>query len=234
MRVRDGAVRGLDPHLRRLVDTSKELFTEPVDGPAVRELIRRALAGDRDASVRVTVFGTGRHGPPAGGPPDVLVSVLDPAPDRAQSPLRLRTAVYQRDFPHLKHGATMGQIRHWKLANADGFDDALFASPDGLVSEGTGWNLALWNGERVVWPDAPQLAGVTMQALWVALPAIGVPSAVLPVHRDDLPTFTGAAATNANTAAQPVASIDDTRFPATEELTERLRAAWDTVPWDAV
>ena len=88
--------------------------------------------------------------------------------------------------------------------------------------------------ERVTYVNAPQLAGVTMQALWEALPATGVPSVVRPVHRDDLTGFAGAAITYSTSAAQPVASIDDTRFAATDDLATRLRVAWGTVPWDVL
>src|SRR3979409_2507167 len=75
MQAREGAVRGLDLHLKRLEGASRELFGAAVesDGDAVRELIRRALREERAASVRVTVVP--RPGVPLST--DVMVSVSD-------------------------------------------------------------------------------------------------------------------------------------------------------------
>jgi branched-subunit amino acid aminotransferase/4-amino-4-deoxychorismate lyase len=226
MQVRDGAVAGLDLHLRRLAESATELFGAPVEG--MRELIRHALAGDRDASVRVTVFGGGRSAGADPGP-SVLVSIADPAPSRPQPAWRLRTAPYVRDLPHVKHIATMGLIRHWRQARADGFDDTLFVNPHGRISEGTAWNLALWDGEHVVWPEAPQLAGITMQLLRPKLPSVS-----RAVYLADLAGFRGAAATYSSWPGQPVASIDDMTFGGTAELSELIQAAWETVEWQPI
>jgi 4-amino-4-deoxychorismate lyase len=228
MQVRGGRVAGLDVHLRRLEDSSRELFAEPVDGSTVRGWIRAALAAGADATVRVTVFGGGRN-QRVDAAPAVLVSVSDPMPDGPQPAWRLRTTTYVRDLPHVKHIATMGLIRHWRLAQADGFDDALFADGTGRISEGTAWNLALWDGEHVVWPEAPQLAGITMRLLKPR-----VPSVTRPVHVRDLAAFRGAVITYSSWAGQPVASIDDVRFAGTDELAKLMVAAWETVPWDVI
>jgi branched-subunit amino acid aminotransferase/4-amino-4-deoxychorismate lyase len=228
MQVRDGRVAGLDLHLRRLEDTSRELFAEPVDGPTVRGWIRVALAGDADATVRVTVFGGGRN-QRVDAAPAVLVSVADPMPDGPQPAWRLRTTTYVRDLPHIKHVATMGLIRHWRRAQADGFDDALFADEAGRISEGTAWNLALWDGEHVVWPDAPQLAGITMQLLKPRIPSV-----TRPLNVRDLAEFRGAVTTYSSWPGQPVASVDDIEFGGTGELSELMVAAWATVPWDEI
>jgi len=228
MQVRGGRVAGLDIHLRRLEDSSRELFAEPVDGPTVRGWIRAALGDDRDATVRVTVFGGGRN-QHVDAAPSVLVSVADPIPDGPQPAWRLRTTTYVRDLPHIKHVATMGLIRHWRLAQADGFDDALLTDETGRISEGTAWNLALWDGEHVVWPDAPQLAGITMQLLKPR-----VPSVTRPVQVRDLAEFRGAVITYSSWAGQPVASIDDVEFTGTGELATLMVAAWETVLWDEI
>jgi 4-amino-4-deoxychorismate lyase len=235
MQVRGGTVPGLELHLQRLAAASLELFGIAVDGDRVRTYLRRAIADAPDASVKITVFGgTGRRRPTAVTTLDVLISVADPAAGHQGQDWRLRTTTYQRDFAHIKHVATLGLIRHWRAALDDGFDDALFVGPNGLVSEGTGWNVAFWDGERVVWPDAPQLAGIAMQVLQDALTGIGARWAIEPVRRDDLPGFCGAAATNSTHAARPIASIDDVHFEQTGELTKVLRQAWETVVWDPI
>ncbi|MEB0161077.1 aminotransferase class IV, partial [Pseudomonas sp. AH2 (2023)] len=70
--------------------------------------------------------------------------------------------VYAREMAHLKHNATLGLTLARRRAQAAGFDDALFVDADGLISEGSVWNLGLIQGETVVWPQAPQLAGTGM------------------------------------------------------------------------
>jgi 4-amino-4-deoxychorismate lyase len=235
MQIRGGKVAGLEFHLRRIADSSRELFGTALDDHLVRTYLRHAIADAPDASVRVTIFGgPGRRHPVADVTPDVLVSVGDPAGAASESGWRVRTTDYQRDIPHIKHVASMGLIRHWRLAIADGFNDALFINQDGLVSEGTGWNIAFWDGERVVWPRAPQLAGITMQVLREALIATGTKWVSAPVPRADLTRFTGAAAAYSTHPAQPVASIDDVRFGRTGELVEVLLRAWETVVWDEI
>jgi branched-subunit amino acid aminotransferase/4-amino-4-deoxychorismate lyase len=56
MQIRDGRTRGLALHLDRLVAATQELFNDGVDPDLIRGHIRHALAGVRDASVRVSVF----------------------------------------------------------------------------------------------------------------------------------------------------------------------------------
>ncbi|MFC8719883.1 aminotransferase class IV [Kitasatospora sp. NPDC057198] len=234
MQVRDGAVPGLDLHLRRLADASRELFTDLVGAPApdddlVRELVRQALGGRPDASVRVDVLPAG----PTGGT-DLVVSVSDPVPDAPRPALRVRTAVHERNLPHLKHAATMGLTHQFLLARRAGFDDVLFLGRDGLLREGSTWNAAFWDGEQVLWPAAPALPGITMQLLRAALPATGVPSTTRPLTTADLPSLP-AAATNSHCPAQPLAAVDRLAFPhLSAELTEILTTAWTRVPWDTL
>jgi branched-subunit amino acid aminotransferase/4-amino-4-deoxychorismate lyase len=56
MQVRAGRVRGLDLHLRRLADATRELFGGGLDCEQVRDYIRHALCRTGDASVRVVGF----------------------------------------------------------------------------------------------------------------------------------------------------------------------------------
>lgn len=234
MQVRGGAVRGLDLHLGRLEGASIELFGEVAksDGNQMRELIRHALGDERDASVRVTVvrrIGTDPWST------DVMVSVSDPVSDAPRPALRVRTSTYERELPHLKHIATMGLSYQLRQAKAAGFDDVLFVGRDGLLREGSVWNIAFWDGQQVVWPQADVLPGITMQLLQGALTRIGVPWSTLPLTSDDLPTLRAAAATNSHCAGQPLAGVDHTTFSADEgALVRALNSAWAEVPWDAV
>ena len=232
MQVRDGRVRGLALHLARLDDGNEDFFGgrgDVAEEMRLRELIRHALAGATDASVRVSFV------LPADEKdrPDVLVSVSDPAPDLPGPALRAQTRAYAREWPTHKHSATMGLWHAHRDARLDGFDDALFFT-DERISEGSTWNVAFWDGERVLWPEAPVLKGVTMVLLQIAMTMTGVPWGIRPVLRAELPDLLAAAAVSSICPAQPIASIDDVVFTDSATLTDILQTAWKTVPWDDI
>lgn len=233
LQVREHRVRGLALHLARLADGAEELFGHRIgvaEEHRLLGLIRHALGGVRDASVRVTLV-------PAADeqePPDVLVSVTDPAPDEPGPPLRVQTLRYERDLPEHKHQATMGLHYRLREARLAGFDDALLLGHDGRVREGTSWNVAFWDGARVVWPVAPMLKGVTMVLLQLALSMNGTPWTARPVAAEELSGFAAAVAVSSRCAARPIASIDELPLKDDGLLAERVRAAWATVPWDEI
>jgi 4-amino-4-deoxychorismate lyase len=232
MQVRDGRVRGLALHMARLDDGNEEFFgarMDVTDEHRVRELIRHALAGERDAAVRVG-FVPGADGMP----PDVLVSVGDPVAETPGPPLRVRTQMYERDWPEQKHVATMGLRVALRQARLAGFDDALFTGPDDHVREGTTWNVAFWDGTQVIWPQAPVLKGVTMVLLQIAMTMNGTPWTLRPIERGELPDLLAAAATNSLRPARQIDSIDRVKFPEGARLAQVLTAAWGTVPWDEI
>ncbi|MFD4509733.1 aminotransferase class IV [Streptomyces sp. NPDC058457] len=149
--------------------------------------------------------------------------------------LRVRTVVYERELPHLKHLATMGLTYQRRRAREAGFDDALFVGRDGYVPEGSIWNVAFWDGEQVVWPEAAVLPGITMQLLQGGSAKAGVPWSTRRLTTDDLPSLRAAAATYSHCPAQPLAAVDDVPFPGDDTaLTDALCAAWAEVPWDSI
>ena len=231
MQVRDGRVRGMALHLARLDDGNEAFFGgrgDVDDEMRLRGLIRHALGDVKDASVRVTFV------PSDTDRPDVLVSVSDPWDDRPGPPLRVRADVYEREWPEQKHAATMGLRYAQRQARAYGYDDALFVGRDQLVREGSVWNVAFWDGEQVVWPQAPMLKGVTMVLLQVAMTMAGTPWTVRPVRRGELPDLLAAAAVNSRCPAQPIAAIDEVAYGEHRALTEVLTTAWASVPWDDI
>ena len=233
LQVRDHRVRGLALHLSRLADSAEELFGHRIgvaEEHRLLGLIRHAVRDARDASVRVT-FVPGADG---SAPPDVLVSVSEPAPEEPGPPLRVQTVRYERELPEHKHVATMGLHYRLREARLAGFDDALFVGGDGRVREGTTWNVAFWDGTQVVWPDAPVLKGVTMVLLQIALSINGTPWTLRPIDAEELSGFAAAAAANSHRPAQPLASIDEVVFSEQDKLVGALRTAWDTVPWDEI
>ncbi|RZJ26417.1 MAG: class IV aminotransferase, partial [Brevundimonas sp.] len=167
MQVEDGAVRGLDLHLARLEQEALVLFGVAVPEAKLRDRMRTALAGlSGRHSLRVQLFleTVTLRTPDAMGEPGVLTVVSAPA-NALCDPLRLQTQDYAREAPELKHNATFGLTRARRAAKDGGFDDALFVGPDGVVSEGTIWNIGFVEAGRIVWPRAPMLRGTGQRLL---------------------------------------------------------------------
>jgi branched-subunit amino acid aminotransferase/4-amino-4-deoxychorismate lyase len=223
MQVRDCRVRGLDRHLARLDAANKEMFGAGLDAAIIRSHIRHALAGDRDASVRVYVQ-------EADGQTAVMVTVRPPGglPDR---PWRLRSVPYQRPLAHLKRATDFGQHYYQRLVTAAGFDEALLTGPDGLISEGSVTNVCFAADGAVVWPAGPVLNGITMQLVRDGLAAAGVPSRSEHVRLSALASFTAAFVTNAR-GIEPVGQIDGIGFAADDKMLGTLRAARAAAGWD--
>ncbi len=228
MQVRDACVRGLDLHLARLDEGSRELFGAGLDGERVRELVRHALGGDvRDASLRVIVFEPG-----APGELSVMITLRPPG-GVSQAPQALHAVEYQRTLPHVKHIGGFGQGHHGRTARRAGFDDALFADHTGAVSETSIANIGFLCGGDVVWPSAPALQGITMQLVEPRIGAAGIPTSRRPVHLADLPACSAAFVTNARGIA-PVGRIDDVNLAVDHSLMAALDRVYVEVPWDAV
>ncbi|MFI5845125.1 aminotransferase class IV family protein [Catenuloplanes sp. NPDC051500] len=231
MQVRDGLVRGLGHHLDRLDRQSRELFGRGLAGDRVRELVRHALAGTPDASVRVTVYsGEGRQ-PSAVAPAELHVVVTAGPPAPAQtSPVRVCTVPYERDLPSVKHVATFGLTYHWRRARALGFDDALFVDRNGLVSEGTVWNVGFFDGSRVIWPEAAVLPGVSMLVLRDGLGRIGVPWEVRQVTPETTGDFSYAFSCNSINPVRQLSAVDSVTFAPDAAVTGMVASAYDAVP----
>lgn len=221
MQVRDSRSRGLALHLDRLEAANRELFGTGLDASHVRHLMRHVLGDTKDASLRVYVFETGEG--------TATVVTVRPPGDAGTSQ-RLRSVRYQRPDPHLKHLAT-GQGFYTRFARRNGFDDALLTCADGLVAESATANICFFDGAAFVWPDAPQLHGITMQLLERRLAELGVPCVRAPVSIADVASFAGTFVTNARGVA-PVSAIDDTPLDTDSEQLDVLAGAYASVPWD--
>jgi branched-subunit amino acid aminotransferase/4-amino-4-deoxychorismate lyase len=216
MQVRAGRVRGLALHVARLQAASVELFGAGLDGDLVRGYVRHALDGVGDASVRVYVWW-----------PSVVVTVRPPveAPVRPQ---RLLPVPFQRPLAHVKHTGSFGQAYYRRVAERDGFDDALLTGPGGVVSEAAIANVACFDGSAVVWPDAPHLAGVTMGLLEPLLPSRRGPVLVA-----DLPSFRAVLVTNSHGVAA-VGQVGEVALPVDEVFVAMVARRYAAVPWDTI
>ncbi len=231
MQVRDGGVRGLDLHLARLDAATRELFGAPLDPDAVRALLRHAIGGDADLSLRVTVFSRtfDRTRPERASAPDVLVAASDPRGPH-ESPLRLRAAVHERAAAHLKHVGTFDLFHHVREARLAGADDVLFTTRDGAVSEASIWNVGFRDGARVVWPNAPALHGITQQVITRGLLARGLEVLSREVALDDAKGFRTAFVCNSSTPACAIAAIDGIVLPRDEVALGDVRDAYASQP----
>ena len=237
MRVEDGGVRGLDLHLDRLHAATRELFGSELDRERLRGYLRRVLNDAAGAwSVRINVFARSldRERMDRSVDVDVLVGA-SPAPAPTAQPLRVKSFVYARELPLIKHVGTFGLFHHRRLAHLAGFDDALFVDANGRISEGSIWNVGFVDRDgAVVWPQAPQLDGVGMRLIDAGLASQGMHSRTRPVHLRELDAFRAAFFSNAGVPVRMLAAVDGHGFDMAAEIEQRLVAAYRVNPSQAI
>ncbi|NJP50870.1 aminotransferase class IV family protein [Streptomyces sp. SBST2-5] len=228
MRVEDGRVRGLSLHLDRLVRDCQALFGAELDPERVRDLARRVAPTEGACVVRVTVFDPNfdMGHPAAKADPQVFVTTR-PAANLPLAPMRVQSRKYVRDLPSVKSVGLFGQLLHRRAAQLNGFDDALFVDERSLVSEGGTWNIGFFDGERVIWPEAGILGGVTMQLLKDAHA-----HEEMPVRLADVAGMQAVFATNAAIGVRAVSGVDDIALTDDHPIIDTLRKAYMEVPAD--
>lgn len=232
LQVRGHAVQGLDLHLARLSQATRELFGSELETAQVRGWMAQALrqAGLADASLRVTVYSRrfDFRNPLAAMPVDVLVAVS--APVTLTAAKRVRSVAWQREWPQIKHVGTFGLFAERRAALAAGFDDALFVTASGEISEGSTWNLAVHDGERLLWPQAPALRGTAEALLKQHWPGAQLTQ---PLRLADLAGVKAAFACNAS-GLWALEAIDGQVLPGSQALAEQGRAVLAAVPWQGL
>ncbi|WP_411732875.1 aminotransferase class IV family protein [Paeniglutamicibacter sp.] len=228
MQVRDHAVRGLDLHLDRLRNASNELFGHHLPDEQILELLASA-AKVAPPDISLTCYISSQPGEfmrtHGTVDLDVLVKVTAPA---APPPAPLSLAVYphERHLPHVKHVGEVAKTQLLRRANAHGFDDAVFTNASGHLSEATIWNVAFWDGQSVIWPEAHVLPGITMQILNRQLAASGINQVTRPIHTTDLNGDIAGAVMNSWSPGIPVARIAEQSLADTDELVSLLHQAY--------
>ncbi|GGP44164.1 aminotransferase class IV [Streptomyces abikoensis] len=230
MRMENGTIRGLSLHLDRLVRDCRIVFGVELDRDRTLDYIRKAAEGVTGiAGIRVTVFDPALDlsRPSAAEDPHILVN-LRPAGALTPPPLTAKTFTFTRDNAEVKHVGLHPQLKLRRDAQLAGFDDAVFAEPDGRVSEGATWNLGFVDQQgTVVWPDAPVLPGTTM----LLLQSLDAPKQITaPVRLADVPAMAAAFATNASIGVRTVSALDDVRFPQDHPVLAALRDAYAGIP----
>lgn len=232
MQVRARAVRGLDLHLRRLREATRALFETALDEARVLDGLHRALdmAATADCTARVTVSAPGFEpaDPLRAVEVDVVVSIGPPAePDPA--PLRARSFRHERAAPDIKHVGTFPLFHYARQARRAGYDDALFTTAGGRISEGSVWNLGFWDGRAVAWPDAPALRGTCERLLQAGLDGLGVAQAGRRIGLPELAGFRAAFACNSR-GVRPIGAIDGVAFAQDPGLMDLLARALASQP----
>jgi branched-subunit amino acid aminotransferase/4-amino-4-deoxychorismate lyase len=233
MRVEHMKVRGLSLHMKRLVDDSNEVHGKPVDPARVRDLVKKALAGGPQTAVaRVTVFAPDldlAH-PDQAGEPRVLVTTKPVAESDNVAPMRVKSVLFRRDLPLVKHVGLFGQVSHRRAAQRQGFDDAVFVDEESTFMEGATWNIGFLRGDDVVWPDGNCLVGVTMRLLRDALNSYDMGMKTEQLRLSDLDSVESAFATNAAIGVRPICAIDDHELAVDGRTLKEIREAYLSTP----
>ncbi len=218
MRVTRGAAFALRRHLERLARTAAALELAIPDRATFEVAIAQVIeaAGLAEARLRVTVtagvapMGSGR----GGGPANVIITIAPLPPERTSA------AVVLVPWPRNERGATAGlkttsyaeNVIALAHAARHGGDEAIFANTLGNLCEGSGSNVVVGIGGRLVTPplSAGCLAGVTRDLVLLVVPEL---------VEEDLPA---SALRNADEAfllssirdVQPIDSVDGTALRA--------------------
>lgn len=211
LQVRGRRTRGLELHLARLEEATFQLYGTRLDRGRVLASLSLAV-DEQDASVRIHVV-------------DDHVIVTTGAPvDADKSPKALKSMKFQRFLPEVKHGGGFPQAHLARQARGHGADEVLLLTDDGLISEGSVTNLGCFDGERLIWPDAPMLEGITMLLLSQAAPHVR-----RKLTPEDLPHFPAVFLCN-SWGVSPVGSVDGR--PVDSAAFDRIVKLYDAVPWD--
>jgi len=218
LKVKGGVAFAVRRHLERLTRSAAGLALDAPPPEAVRSALTDVIAanGLADGVARITLTAgpaplgsdRGSAGPTlivACGPPrgwgDAAAVAVAPWPRNERSALAgLKTVSYAENVIALR----------W--ARERGAEEAVFANLAGRLCEGTGTNVFVGTGGRMLTPPLASgcLAGVTRDLLL----ELGV------VSEEDLPVSALADAdeafiTSSTRDVQPISSVDDTALPAT-------------------
>lgn len=228
MQIRDRSVRGMDLHLDRLRVASDAMYGQHLPDAQIVGYLRVAIgAAPEDASLAVYI--TSSPGEFAAPRSRMRLDVLTRTTDAAivpLGPLALDVVAHERFLPHVKHVGEVAKTLLLRQAITRGFDDAVFEDSQGRLSEATIWNLAFWDGESVIWPEASSLTGITMQLLQRQLSALGVNQKTQPIYRSESLGQLAGVVMNSWTSGVAIARIGDQRLIVDTAFTSLLHSAY--------
>ncbi len=205
-------------HLERLSRTAAALELTLPDDSVLEQAITEVIAASALSEARLRITVTGGEAPLGSGRGDAAATVVIAIAEL--SPIKPSASVVVVPWPRNERGATSGlkttsyAENVIALAHADrlGGDEAIFANTAGNLCEGSGSNVVVGMGGRLITPplSAGCLAGVTRDLLLLAVPDIA---------EEDLPISALAKADEAFLLSsvrnvQPIISVDGTELPA--------------------
>ena len=232
----DGRPFALRRHLDRLERSLVALRLTPPDRDVIEGAVEAVIAEPTEGFLRITV--TGGRGP-LGSPrddvsPRVIVAIR---PGNVQVD---DTDVIIVEWTRNERGALAGvkstsyaeNVVALAAAADAGASEALFANTVGNLCEGTGSNVFVGFGDRLVTPplSAGCLAGINRELL---IEALGAAVEVVDVSMSELTVATEMFLTSTGREVQPVRSIDGVSLPACPgPLTSAAADAWRTTYGD--
>lgn len=232
MKVVGGVPFALTRHLARLRRSCEGMGIEPPPEPLLRGACAAVVAanGPGVGRLRITVtagrapLGSSRGGaapsvavvagPPAAWPPTTAVCVCPWVRNERSAVAGLKTTSYAENVVALAWAAERG------------CSEALFANTRGELCEGTGTNVFVALGGRLVTPPLSSgcLAGVTRDLLVAEL---GVTEEPIPIEA--LAEADEVFLTSSTRDVHPVHALDGRALPAPGPLTEQAMAAWKAI-----
>lgn len=130
-------------------------------------------------------------------------------------------------------GNYLNSLLAFSEALAQGYDEAILLNEEGTIAEGTGENLFIVRGGRVITNDEKSsiLVGITRDAVIQIANDLGYPVDVGPIHVEDLLTADEAFFTGTAAEVTPVCEVDSkpigtrARGPVTEKIQKVFFAA---------
>jgi branched-chain amino acid aminotransferase len=217
MRTERGDPFALTRHLARLRRSAAGLgLTVPYSDDELRAGVRAVLDANGELAGRVRVTLTGGIGPlgsdRAGNRPTVLIATAAPRERPATS--SLATVPWRRNehspIAGLKTTSYAENVVALQRAREAGADEALFANTAGNLCEGTGTNVFVGLGGRLLTPPLSSgcLAGITRELVLELTDAV---EQDLPIER--LGEADEVFVTSSTRDVMPIATIDDHPLP---------------------
>ncbi len=222
------AVFRLREHMERLLRSCKILTIDvPFDlvelCEAAKEIVRVNDLNDGCYIRPIVYLGYGEIGVnPIGAPVNVAIAAWPwgayLGEDAANNGARMKISSWARHHPNSMPTAskTIGGYVNSSLAKVEaikaGYDEAIMLGPDGRVSEGTGENLFLVSGGRLISPPSSEvgaLAGITQASIIQIATDLGYEMTYESLRRDDIYLADEAFLTGTAVEVVPLASVDD-------------------------
>jgi branched-chain amino acid aminotransferase len=230
LKVVDGEPFAVTRHLRRLASSAAGLGLLPPDAALVREGMAAVLAAGDPIDfgrLRITMTaGPGPLGSDRGDAAPTYVVVASPA-RRPEASTVVSVVPWTRNersaVAGLKTTSYAENVVALAYAREHGASEAIFANTRGHLCEGTGTNVFVALGDRLVTPplSAGCLAGITRELVLDWAIGDGIEVVEADVGLDDLRSAREVLLTSSTRDVQPVHQVDDRRLEAPGPLGAR-------------